>query len=704
MNNTTNTEADPTPNDSESSLSINKVIDESVAGLRKFSLHSADAYWSAAFIRNRGYFTKTEQEKLRHTTVAIAGLGAVGGNVFLGLVRGGIGSFVITDYDHFEPSNINRQHGARPNTLGRSKVSVLVEEALAINPYLKIKTINEGLSPNNTSEFLKGVDIVVDAMDFFAYRARLSLLTECRRRNLFVVSSGNVGFGASLLIFDPKGMPLDDFLGVSAQSNDQDVMAAFALAWIPRHFSATYTDPSYISLEAKVGPATGVAALLAGSMIITEILRISLKNPGIKPVPHFLQFDFREGKFVSGVLRRGNKGLWQRIRRYVLINKYWGKKEGYKPVPPPGIFQPRVLSLPVPEAVVNAILTAGIQAPSGDNNQPWTIKIDGDKVHLGIEIGEKISYFDYKHIPSLLSVGTMLENISIASTFYGLETIVESISEDLSGPVATISFKLSDEPQNKLFNSIWERNTNRRCYTKQRIPQDLTAKLRQIALSFPGVQWHEIRDKKALRKLAKATLLVDILRSEREDLHLHFQDMLRFEEKHVYKTKDGFPLRNLNAGPEGELFLKLSHKWKVMRVLNYFGFSYLVAYFAYKEILASQSVVLLTIPSISHKDCLTAGRALERVWLEATNHDLSFQPMAALPIFLLRSKLKDDTDLSPRHKKLLAEAEAIEQQVFHHFNRDKENQLIMFRLGYAKPIKVGTLRRPLSSFIKDNNN
>jgi tRNA A37 threonylcarbamoyladenosine dehydratase len=96
-----------------------KVILETVESLKKHSLHSSDAFWSTVFIRHKGFFTNKEQRELRYSTVAIAGLGAVGGTVFLDLVRAGVGSFIIADADIFEPSNLNRQHGAYPSTFGR---------------------------------------------------------------------------------------------------------------------------------------------------------------------------------------------------------------------------------------------------------------------------------------------------------------------------------------------------------------------------------------------------------------------------------------------------------------------------------------------------------------------------------------------------------------------------------------------------------
>jgi hypothetical protein len=576
----------------------------------------------------------------------------------------------------------------------------LIEEALRINPYLHIKEIDGSLRDTTMEDFLMSADVVVDAMDFFAYKERLTLLKICRDKNLFVVSSGNAGFGASLFIFDPQGMDLNKFLGVSLTSGNKDLMAAFALAWMPKQLSGEYTDPSYVSLESKIDPATSVAGLLASGLIITEILKIVLKQSSVKPVPHYVQVDAHQGKYVQGILRFGNRSICQRIRRYVLINHYWGKLYGFKPVPPPGLPLERVTSLPVPERIIRAILTAGIQAPSGDNIQPWLFYIDGEKIHIAIDELIDQSYFNFHQLPSLLSSGALLENMCLASSSYGLKLIIENRGGESRSHIATISFELTDDAKDPLSDVIWERNTNRRLYFDKHIPSSIIKKLRDTALVFEGVKWHEVTNKESLKLLARAVYLVDILRSERKDLHEHFQKMLRFSEKSVYKKQDGLPLRNLKAGWDGEIFLRLTHPWKVTNILNFFGFSHLVANFAYKEIISSSHCVMLSAPSLESKQCIIVGQALERVWLEANHNDLAFQPMAGLPIFLLRKKLEEDTTLSLRHKNILAEAEALERKVFPDFNPHHENQLIMFRLGYAKPIEVGTLRRPLDSFIR----
>jgi len=63
------------------------------------------------FGRNIGNITEQEQKKLRKTTIAVAGIGGVGGAALFNLVRIGIGSLKITDPEDFDYSDLNRQQG-----------------------------------------------------------------------------------------------------------------------------------------------------------------------------------------------------------------------------------------------------------------------------------------------------------------------------------------------------------------------------------------------------------------------------------------------------------------------------------------------------------------------------------------------------------------------------------------------------------------
>ncbi|MFZ2293610.1 MAG: ThiF family adenylyltransferase, partial [Polaromonas sp.] len=68
--------------------------------------------YDRAFSRNIGWVTQAEQEKLKRSRIAIAGLGGVGGGHLLTLARLGISNFNIADFDDFDVHNLNRQAGA----------------------------------------------------------------------------------------------------------------------------------------------------------------------------------------------------------------------------------------------------------------------------------------------------------------------------------------------------------------------------------------------------------------------------------------------------------------------------------------------------------------------------------------------------------------------------------------------------------------
>jgi len=79
-----------------------------------------------AFTRNIGLVTIEEQERLRDFTIAIPGMGGVGGANLISLVRQGFEKFKIADLDVYELKNFNRQYGARTDTLGKEKVVVMI--------------------------------------------------------------------------------------------------------------------------------------------------------------------------------------------------------------------------------------------------------------------------------------------------------------------------------------------------------------------------------------------------------------------------------------------------------------------------------------------------------------------------------------------------------------------------------------------------
>ena len=71
--------------------------------------------------------------------VAVMGLGGVGSFAAEALVRSGIGSILLVDFDKVGISNINRQIPALHSTVGKLKTEAMKERILDINPNINIE-------------------------------------------------------------------------------------------------------------------------------------------------------------------------------------------------------------------------------------------------------------------------------------------------------------------------------------------------------------------------------------------------------------------------------------------------------------------------------------------------------------------------------------------------------------------------------------
>lgn len=101
---------------------------------------------------------------LKKSTIGIAGCGGLGSNAAVALVRAGVGSLILVDFDRVEISNLNRQYYFQSD-IGKTKAEALGEHLRSINP--KVNTIIHliKLSFKDTSEIFKNADLLIEAFD-----------------------------------------------------------------------------------------------------------------------------------------------------------------------------------------------------------------------------------------------------------------------------------------------------------------------------------------------------------------------------------------------------------------------------------------------------------------------------------------------------------------------------------------------------------
>lgn len=131
--------------------------------------------------------------RIRSAHVLVVGTGGVGAYAAEMLCRAGVGHLTLVDADTVSPSNINRQLPALHSTLGRSKVSVLAERFLDINPDVQLTLREEYLTPESVDALLDAAPYayVIDAID--TIQPKVALLAACIRRRQPVIASMGAG-------------------------------------------------------------------------------------------------------------------------------------------------------------------------------------------------------------------------------------------------------------------------------------------------------------------------------------------------------------------------------------------------------------------------------------------------------------------------------------------------------------------------------
>ena len=150
------------------------------------------------FARTELLLGKTNIDKLKNSTVIVFGIGGVGSYVVEALTRVGVGKIVIVDKDDISISNINRQLPATQQTIGLSKVKIMKERMLSINPEITVVAKQEFYLPGRADEFLNDdLDYIVDAVDNVT--AKLDLICCAKEKNIPIISSMGTGNSLTLL-------------------------------------------------------------------------------------------------------------------------------------------------------------------------------------------------------------------------------------------------------------------------------------------------------------------------------------------------------------------------------------------------------------------------------------------------------------------------------------------------------------------------
>lgn len=129
---------------------------------------------------------------LRHSRVAIVGIGGVGSWAAEALARTGIGTIILMDMDDLCITNVNRQIHATTSSVGAMKTETMAARIADISPGSEVICLTSFYTSAHAEKlFSTSPDVIIDAIDAMAPKAHL--IAECYRRNVRLVTCGGAG-------------------------------------------------------------------------------------------------------------------------------------------------------------------------------------------------------------------------------------------------------------------------------------------------------------------------------------------------------------------------------------------------------------------------------------------------------------------------------------------------------------------------------
>jgi len=237
---------------------------ETFGSVREVELAALDAeIVPARYARNVGTIGLDGQRQLLQATVAIVGLGGLGGYVAEALARMGVGRLILIDGDYFEAHNLNRQLFSGEGHLGASKAEAACQRVNEVNAAVETVCHTEVLTSENLARLLEGADVVVDALDRLP--TRLILQDGARDLDIPMVHGSIGGFLGQVMTIFPEDAGLHALYGDGEDLPEQGLESELGTPAPTPMVVAAWEAQEVVKL------LTGRGQLLRGRLLVIDM-------------------------------------------------------------------------------------------------------------------------------------------------------------------------------------------------------------------------------------------------------------------------------------------------------------------------------------------------------------------------------------------------------------------------------------------------
>ena len=142
------------------------------------------------------------QQKLLDGHALVIGAGGLGSPVALYLGTAGVGTITLVDHDTVDVTNLQRQIAHNLSRVGQPKVGSAAQAIAAINPEVRVVSLQERADAQRLDALVASADVVLDCSDNFSTRHAVNAACVVHRKPL--VSGAAIGFDGQISVYDAR--------------------------------------------------------------------------------------------------------------------------------------------------------------------------------------------------------------------------------------------------------------------------------------------------------------------------------------------------------------------------------------------------------------------------------------------------------------------------------------------------------------------
>ncbi len=603
--------------------------------------------------RNCYKITPAEQAELARKRVGVIGL-SVGQSVALTLaLERSCGELRLADFDRLDLSNLNRIRTGIHN-LGLPKICITAREIAEIDPYLHVTCFPDGISEDNVDSFLLAgspLDVVVEECDSLDIKVLLRHHARMHRIPVVMDTCDRGMIDVERFDQDPEraifhgliqDISVDSLRGLTTEEKVPFVLRILGVESLTLRIRA-----SMIEIEQSIStwPQLASAVAQGGAAAADVVRRISLGEPVLSgryyvdleklvPAPTIASRETASDQDRSEPASQlSAEVMLAAIRRLSGVDARAGVS-----------LNPELLSQLVSDATL---------APSGGNCQPWRWASDGRNLFLFHDVLRSQIAWDSEGFAGFIALGASTENLALSSSAAGL-TMQADLFPSAENPqlVARLQFSRGDENhagekvwRSELYPLVRIRTTNRKLGVRRLIPSaDLNA-LSEAARSIDDAEVCWLTADEELEECGSLMGATDRVVFLTEQWSRSLLNEIRWTPQEAAASRDGLPLETLEFSPVDEAGLKLCRDRDVLKFVRSVGGGQNLEKASRKAIAGAAAVGLITMPLRSPRQYFLGGRAVQRLWLTATERRLALHPMTSLPYLLAHVEAHGARDL-----------------------------------------------------------